>query len=382
MKIPFHKPAVGEEEAEAVRSCIMNGWLTMGEETFAFEREFSRMVDADHAVAVNSCTAALHLALRCIGIGPGDEVILPVNSFVSSDEVLRYFGARPVLADIDRTTHSIDAAVLEGLVTEKTRAVIPVHFSGQAADIDEIKEVIEGRNIAFVDDAAHAFPASYKNKKIGSLGDITCFSFYATKTIAVGEGGMATTNNEEWAAKMKKLRLHGIDSDSWKRYRSDGRWAYDVTETGYKYNTTDMNSAMGRVQLKKSPDLTEKRTVIAGAYNQAFSTCDALIPYRGKDDRISSWHLYPLKLNLEALSIDRDRFIVLLGERGISCSVHFIPLYRFSIYGDSGYRIEDFPESEWVFERTLSLPIYPDLSGEEVEYIISSVLDIAEKYRR
>ena len=382
MKIPFHRPAVGKEEAEAVTACIMNGWLTMGEETFEFEKEFCRHTGAAHSVAVNSCTAALHLAFRCIELSPGDEVILPVNSFISSDEVVRYFGAQPVLADVDPETHSLDPASFEAAVSSKTRAVVPVHFSGQAAEMDEIGEIADSHKIAVIDDAAHAFPASYRGRSVGTLGDLSVFSFYATKTLSTGEGGMVTTEYTAWAERMKKLRLHGIDGDAWKRYRSGGRWSYDVAETGYKYNTTDLNAAMGRVQLQKSSLLTEKRTAIAESYNRAFGDCEELIPYRVKDDRISSWHLYALKLNIESLSINRDEFVNRLAEKGVGTSVHFIPLYRFSLYKDYARSEKDFPAGEWVFERTVSLPIFPQMTEEEVAYVIETVLDTVRKNRR
>lgn len=381
MKIPFHRPSIGEEECSAVLQCLKSGWLTMGEETFIFEKEFSSFIGVPHAVAVNSCTAALHLAFRSIGLSPGDEVIIPDISFISSDEAVRYFKARPVLVDVERETHCIDVSKIESAITKKTRAIMPVHFGGQPADMDEVMALARDHGITVIDDAAHALPATYKGNEIGSIGDITCFSFYATKTLTTGEGGMATTSNEEWAESMRRLRLHGIDRDAWKRYRHDGSWYYDVAETGYKYNTTDINAAMGREQLKKARLFLQKRKAIARAYTDNFEEREELIPCTVKKDRESAWHLYPLKLNLEALVIDRDEFIVRLGERGVSASVHFIPLSRFSI-NRGLYGKGDFPTAEWVFERSLSLPIYPDMTAEETEYVIESVLDVTKRYRR
>ena len=379
--IPFHRPYITEEEVRAVSECLRNGWLTMGRKTLEFEERFRIFVGASHAVAVNSCTAAQHLALKAIGLGEGDEVILPALTFASTAETVLYFNARVVMADVEKDTHLIDVGEIEKRITPRTRAIVPVHYGGQPADMDEIREMAHRRNIAVIDDAAHSLPASYRGRPAGSLGDITCFSFYATKTLATGEGGMITTENAGWAERMRILRLHGISSDAWKRYSKEGSWVYDVTEAGYKYNITDIASALGLEQLKKQDFLREERERIARRYDEAF-TGDAFLPYLIKGDRTSARHLYPLRLNTEALTITRDRFVEELKARGVGVSVHYIPLYRISLYRDMVFQAGNYTACEWIFSRCLSLPLYPGMQDEEIDYVISHVRDIAAVARR
>lgn len=382
MQIPFHRPYITEDEINGAVESIRSGWITMGNKTIEFENEFSRYVGSKNTLAVNSCTAALHLALKAIGLGPGDEVIIPAITFAATAEVVVYFGARPVVVDVDRDSHLLDVAEIEKNITEKTKAIIPVHFSGQACDMDEILSIARRYRLHIIEDAAHSFPASYKGRLIGAIGDITAFSFYATKTITTGEGGMITTENDEWANRMKILRLHGIDRDAWKRYTKEGSWEYDVVDAGYKYNTTDINSAIGLAQLSKAEWMRDERRKIADKYNKEFSENDCLIPYYEKQDRVSAWHLYPLKLNLESLSISRNDFIIKLKEMNIGTSVHFIPLYRFTYYRDLCAPAESYRSSEWIYERQVSLPVYPGLSSDEIDYIVESVSGITKKYRR
>ncbi len=382
MQIPFHRPYITEDEIEAVADSMRKGWLTMGEKTIAFEKLFSEYLGAKNSVAVNSGTAALHLALCCIGLAPDEEVIVPATTFTATAEVVRYFGALPVMADIDRGTHLVSPDEIERKITPRTRAIIPVHYAGQPADMDEILALARARGITVIEDAAHSLPALYRGKAVGTLGDITCFSFYATKTLCTGEGGMAATEDDGWAAKMRTLRLHGISRDAWKRYTAAGTWKYDVEYAGFKYNMTDINAAMGIAQLKKIDAMQSMREKIAGMYDRAFGGLEELIPYNVREDRTCSWHLYPLKLNIEALKIGRDEFIEALKEKGVGTSVHFIPLYRFTYYRDLGFRREDYPESEWVFERSLSLPIFPGMTDGETDYVIESVIDLVKKHRR
>ena len=382
MIVPFHKPDIGDEEINAVSEVIRSGWLTMGTKTIEFEKKVASRTGATHAVAVNSCTAALHLALRVLDIRPGDEVILPAMTFASTAEVVLYFNAHPVMADIHPDTHLMREDTLERLVTAKTRAVIPVHYAGIPCDMDSILGCARAHGFPVIEDAAHALPAMFKGRTIGTFGDITCFSFYATKTLSTGEGGMAVTERGDWADRMRLLRLHGISRDAWKRYTADGTWEYDVHEVGYKYNTTDMNAALGMVQLDKLDRMLAARERIAAAYNSAFADNDALIPYTVPQDRVSAWHVYPLKIRPESLSIDRNRFIVELKEMGVGTSVHFIPLYRFSFYKQMGYNMTDYPGCEWVFEREISLPIYSAMTGDEVDHVIRCVLETAKRYKR
>ncbi|MCX7678752.1 MAG: DegT/DnrJ/EryC1/StrS family aminotransferase [Spirochaetes bacterium] len=381
MIIPFHKPYIGEEEIAEVTETIKIGWITMGPKTQEFEKIFSEYIGAKYAVSVNSCTAALHLALRAIGIREGDEVIVPAMTFASTAEIILYFKARPVIADVDPKTHLLMPSEVYRKKTKKTKAVIAVHYGGQPVDMDALKK-ITGNSIRLIEDAAHALPAYYKDRLIGSNGEIVCFSFYATKTLTTGEGGMLTTRNKKWAERVKSLRLHGITSDAWKRYMATGTWKYDIREMGYKYNMTDINAAMGIAQLRKLQKMMELREKIAEKYNEAFSKIEEIIPYVVEENRKSAWHLYPLRIDVNKLKITRDEFVEKLKQRGIIASVHFIPLYRFSLYKKLGWCYKDFPGSEWIFKRTLSLPIYPGMTDEEINYVIENVIDIITKNRK
>jgi len=383
MYIPFHKPFITEDEVSGLLDTVRSGWLTMGPKTFEFEREFSNYVGSGHAVALNSGTSALHLSLKVIDLEAGDEVIVPTMTFTATAEVVCYCNAKPVLVDIDRTTGNIDISAIEKAITPRTRAIIPVHYGGLPCDMDQILDIAEANKLFVIEDAAHSLPASYKGKPIGTIGDSTCFSFYATKPLAAGEGGMVMTENEEWAERMRMLRLHGISKDAWKRYSNGGSWYYEVLEAGYKYNMTDIQASIGISQLRKLDHMWERRKQIAGFYNQAFSDYGPLITPGTSSDRVSSYHLYALKINPDVLNIDRAEFIEILKERGIGTSVHFIPLHRHPFYQNAfSYGVENFPEAEWVYERLVSLPIYPGMSEIEVEFVIQTVTDVCEKHRK
>ncbi len=382
MHIPFHKPYITEDEINSVVNSLKNGWITMGKKTFEFENKFKDYINIKNAVAVNSGTAALHLSLKMINLKPQDEVIMPTITFASTAEVVRYFNAKPVLVDVERDTHLIDVAKIEEKITKNTRAIIPVHYGGQICDMNEIMDIAKKYKLYVIEDAAHSLPAWYKGNKIGGFGNMTCFSFYATKTLTTGEGGMITTNNDKWTERMDILRLHGISKDAWKRYDKNGSWEYDVIEAGFKYNTTDLNSAMGIEQLKKLELMWKERERTANIYDNAFKEYSELILYKIKRDRVSAYHLYPIKLNMEALKIDRNQFIELLKKRGIGTSVHFIPLYRFSYYKKMGYQVDDYPNSEWVFKRLISLPIYPGMKDDEINYVIGNIIELIKKYKR
>jgi len=373
MHIPFHKTHTTEEEIEAVADSMRSGWLTMGPKTVEFEAAFKDFVGAREAVSMNSATAALHLALKATGLQRGDEVIVPTNTFVATAEVVTYFDAVPVLCDIEEETFNIDVSRIEDLITEKTKAIIPVHFAGQPCDMDEIYAIAGRHDLKVIEDAAHALPSEYKGQMIGSLAGtaVTCFSFYATKTLSTGEGGMATTDHPEFARIMKVNRLHGISRDAWDRYTTKGAWFYEVIDNGNKYNTTDMNAALGLVQLRKQVMLREKRAGIAQRYHEAFSDNPRIIVPQVKADRITSWHLYVIRIP------ERDRVIEQLKEEGIGSSVHFIPIHKHPFYREKyGYRNEDYPIANKVFDQSLSLPIYPDMREDEVDYVIEKVREI------
>jgi perosamine synthetase len=373
MQIPFHKTHTTDEEINAAVEAMRSGWLTMGPKTVDFEKKFNDYIGSAEAVSVNSATAALHLALKAIGLQRDDEVIVPTNTFVATAEVVTYFDARPVLCDIEEDTHNIDVSKIEALITPKTKAIIPVHFAGQPCDMNEIYALAQKYDLKVIEDAAHAIPSSYKGVKIGNLAnsDVTCFSFYATKTLSTGEGGMATTNNSQYAKNMRINRLHGISKDAWDRYTTKGAWYYEVVDNGCKYNTTDINAAIGTVQLKKQDALRQKRDAIAQKYTTAFRDNKNIITPFIKDDRETSWHLYVIKID------DRDEVIEKLKEAGVGCSVHFIPIHKHPYYKEKyGYKNEDYPVANSVFEKSLSLPIYPDMSDEEIAFVIKKVKEI------
>jgi len=373
MQIPFHKTHTTEQEINAAVEAIKSGWLTMGPKVVEFEKKFKEFVGSSEAVSMNSATAALHLGLKAVGLQRGDEVILPTNTFVATAEVVTYFDAIPVLCDIEENTHNIDMNKIEALITAKTKAIIPVHFAGQPCDMDELYAIAKKYDLKIIEDAAHAIPSSYKGKMIGSLKetDITCFSFYATKTLSTGEGGMATTNSQEYAKNMKINRLHGISRDAWDRYTTKGAWHYEIVDNGCKYNSTDINAAIGLVQLQKQNELRDKRANIASLYTEAFKDLSNIQTPFVKNDRETSWHLYVIKID------NRDEVIENLKEAGVGCSVHFIPIHNHPYYKDKyGYTYEDYPVANAVYEKSLSLPLYPDMSSEEIAFVIKNVKEI------
>ena len=381
--IPFHRASLGEEEVRGVAEVIRSGWLTMGPRTLEFEHRFAEYVGARHAIAVCSGTAALHLALIAAGIRTGDEVVVPAITFTATAEAVGYIGARPVLADIDPATMNLDPEDFARRITPKTRAVIPVHLGGLPCDMDAIRGIACRRNLHVIEDAAHALPSAYRSRHIGAVSEFTCFSFYATKTLATGDGGMITTRNGIAAERMRIMRLHGIGRDAWQRQATGESWTYDVVEAGFKYNLTDLQAAIGIVQLAKSDAMCDARRKIAECYSRAFTSEPALeIPLEPPHCR-SSWHLYILRLRLDQLDVDRNQFMERLRGQGIGCSVHFTPLHLHSYYQRRyGYGPGDFPRAESENRRCVSLPIYPDLTGEQVDRVISAVLRVASECRR
>lgn len=361
---------------------IASKWLTTGPKVREFERLFAEYVGAQHAIAVNSATAAMHLALEAAGIQADDEVIVPTFTFAATAEVVRYFDATPRLVDIDPDTFNIDSTEVERAITPQTKAIIPVHVAGQAADLDPILRLAQEHNLTVIEDAAHALPTTYKERMIGTIGDFTTYSFYATKTLATGEGGMITTNDEEWATRCRIMSLHGISKDAWKRYTSEGSWYYEITAPGFKYNLTDIAAAIGLVQLAKLEAMNERRQEIARRYDEAFGTHPALtIPYRAPYSS-HPFHLYVLRLNLDALRIDRNAFIEHLRAFNVGTSVHWIPLHMHPYYQDKyGFKPDDFPVAHQLYHRIISLPIYSAMTDQDVDYVIDAVVHIADTHR-
>ena len=371
MQIPFHKPHITQKEIDNVIDIMRSGWLTMGPKTIEFEIAFKKYIGSQFSISVNSATAALHLALNAVGIKKNDEVILPTNTFIATAEAVVYIGAKPILCDIEANYHNIDINLIESLITPKTKAIIPVHFGGHSCEMDEIIRIAKQYNLKIIEDAAHALPSLYKNKKIGTFSDAVCFSFYATKTLSTGEGGMVTTNNKKIAKKVSLQRLHGINGDAWKRYERNNDWYYEVIDLGYKYNTTDIQSAIGLVQLEKLEWMRDERKMIAEKYKNAFAGKLNFINEDNNNE--SSWHLFVIKIG------NRDELHQKLKEKGISTSVHFIPIHKHPYYKKRfSFNNRDYPVANRVFEQSLSLPIYPGLGEMEVEYIIKYVLEFAE----
>jgi perosamine synthetase len=385
--IPFAVPDVGDAEIEAVSNVIRSRWLTTGEQCRLFEEEFAAAVGASHAVAVNSCTAAMHLSLEAVGVGPEDLVFMSPYTFAATAEVVRYLGATPVFVDIDPATLNVDVDRLRDALshhrgTGRPRAIMPVHIAGLPCDMDKIGRLAIEFDVAVVEDAAHAFPSSYSGRSIGAgLPDVAgtaCFSFYATKTITTGEGGMLVTDQSDLADRARSMSLHGLSRQAWSRYSADGGWAYDILAPGFKYNMTDIAAAMGRAQLQRAKQMWERRTAIAAAYTAAFGDQGALECPPDDAGSEHAWHLYLLRL--ESSGPSRDAVIASLKADGIGTSVHFIPLHLHSYYVDRyGYQPTDFPEASRQFERVVSLPIYSAMSDNDVSRVIAAVTEAVER---
>jgi perosamine synthetase len=374
---------VTEAEIAAVVEVLRSGWVTTGPKAKEFEARFAEAVGARHCVMVNSCTAALHLALEALGVKAGDEVIVPTMTFAASAEVVRYVGATPVLVDVRASDHQVDPAAVERAITPRTRVVLPVHFGGSTADMAEIRAIARAHDLRVVADAAHAFPAEYQGRNVGQLADITCFSFYATKTITTGEGGAAVTENPEWADRMRIMSLHGISRDAWKRYTAEGNWYYEILAPGFKYNLTDTAAALGVVQLARAAAMRDRRRAIAARYDAAFGDEPAIELLRVPGDRSHAHHLYVVKLAPGALRIDRAAVIEELKRRGVGASVHFIPLHVHPYYRETfGYRPESLPVALDVYSRSVSLPLFSAMTDAQVERVIEAVREIVREHRR
>ncbi len=396
-EIPFALPSIGPEEEAAVIEVLRSGWLTTGRVTESFEREFAAVVGARHALAVSSATAGLHLSLEAVGVRPGDLVITSPYTFTATAEVARYLGAHPLFVDIDPASLNIDPERVEEALRLRRRArfpakariaaLIPVHFAGLPCAMAALLEAARRHGVPIVEDAAHAFPVRARGADgalhfAGTLGSAGVYSFYATKTITTGEGGMVVTEDERIARRVSLMRLHGIDRQVWDRYTSKRPgWEYQVVEAGYKYNLTDLASAVGRAQLAKARGLLERRRAIAERYLSAFAEADWLTLPLSSDEH--AWHLFTLRLIPGRLTIDRDEFIRSLMEQGIGASVHFIPLHLMPYYRNLyGFKPQDYPNALRAFQNVVSIPIYPGLTDDQVERIINTVKSIGERHYR
>ncbi|WP_137171892.1 DegT/DnrJ/EryC1/StrS aminotransferase family protein [Massilia sp. HP4] len=391
--LPFALPDIGEEEIRAVEACLRSGWVTTGPVTRRFEAAFRDYLGAEvEAIAVNSATAGLHLALEAAGIEPDDEVIVPTLTFTASAEVVRYLGARPVFVDSDPHTLNLDPAAVAAAITARTRAIVPVHFGGMAADMDTIVRLARRHGLRVIEDAAHAFPTRHHGRLVGTLdSDVTVFSFYANKTMTTGEGGMVVTRDPRLAERIRCMRLHGISRDAFDRYVSrTPSWYYEVVAAGFKYNLTDIASAIGIEQLRKIDRFQQRRAELARRYDDALADLPLVLPARPAPGSGSThaWHLYVVRLDRAARGpggarrtgvdrIGRDALIARLAERGIGTSVHFIPLHRQPYWRDScGLHAADFPVAEAAFEAMLTLPLYTRMTDADQERVIAALHEL------
>jgi dTDP-4-amino-4,6-dideoxygalactose transaminase len=376
--LPFALPDIGREEIDEVVESLLSGWLTTGPKTDRFEKDFASYLTIPSALAVNSATAGLHLALEAIGVAPGDEIITTPYTFTASAEVIRYLGTDPVFVDIDQRTFNIDPNNIEQAITEKTKAILPVHFGGQACDMTSIAEMADHYGLKLVEDAAHALPSSHKGRLIGTIGNCTVFSFYVTKTLCTGEGGMVASVSDEIAERIRIMRLHGIDRDIWDRYKTKRpKWYYEVVAPGFKYNMPDLMAAIGIHQLKKVDQFQKRREKIAYSYNEAFMDLPLKTPYVVRREDKHAWSLYVIQLELEKIKIGRDEFIERMAEKRIGTSVHFIPLHLHPYWRDRyGFRPEDFPVALDCYRRAVSLPIYSKMTDDDVERVIKAIHEI------
>jgi dTDP-4-amino-4,6-dideoxygalactose transaminase len=387
MFLPFALPEIGEEEIAEVVECLRSGWITTGPKAKRFEEDFAAAIGGGvEAVSCNSATAGLHLALEALGIGPGDQVLTTPYTFTATAEVVRYLGADPVFADIDPRTFNLDprAAAAAAARCPRLKALLPVHVAGQCCDMDALGRLAREYGVPVVEDAAHTLPATFAGKPVGTLSEVTVFSFYATKTITTGEGGMVVSRDRAVLQRIRTMRLHGIDRNVFDRYTSTApRWYYEVIAPGFKYNMPDIAAALGIQQLKKARRFHARRAAIARMYTEQLTGLPLRTPTVVRPADTHSWHLYIIQLELEALTIDRARFIELMAEQGVGCSVHFIPLHLQPYWRDR-YHLKpgSFPAAFDVYQRAVSLPIYTRMSDADVERVIRAVRAIVTRFAR
>jgi perosamine synthetase len=400
MHVPFFRADLGDDEIKEVIACLRSGWLTTGPRARQFEADFARRVGAKHAVAVNSCTAALHLAVESLDLRPGQAVLVPTMTFAATAEVVRYQGAVPILVDCDATTLNMDLADAERKLQAyrrgklsaapgaKVTGMIAVHVGGLMMDVEALHAFSRRHGLWLVEDAAHALPAAWRRgpahrwRQCGqNTAAVTCFSFYANKTITTGEGGMAVTDDARRADHLRQMSLHGLSHDAWDRYRGSGSWDYRIIAPGYKYNLTDIAAAIGIHQLRRAEALRERREAIARAYRRELAGIVQLELPPAPADRIHAWHLFPIRLRLERLSVDRNEFFQRLHRRGVCCSVHWRPLHLHPYYQRNfGWMAGEFPVATAEWRRLISLPIYPSMTGEEQGHVIRQVRALCEEY--
>ncbi|MGB5160025.1 MAG: DegT/DnrJ/EryC1/StrS aminotransferase family protein [Thermoanaerobaculia bacterium] len=380
--LEFSPPCLGEEEIAEVVDALRSGWITTGPKVRRFEGEFASAVGAESALAVASATDAMQVGLAAAGIGPGDEVITTPMTFSSTVHVIEHVGATPVLVDVEPDTLCVDPGQIEKAITARTRALLPVHLYGHPCEMGRILDLARANDLTVLEDAAHALPASYQGRSVGSIGDLTAFSFYSTKNLTTGEGGMLT-GDAELIERARPWALHGMTRDALSRYGEEGSWYYEVVLPGFKCNMTDIQAGLGLQQLRKLPRFQERRREVAERYSQALAELPEIeIPVE-RDGCESAWHIFAIRLRLERLQIDRAQFIEELTRRRIGTSVHFIPVHLHPYYRDKyGFRPEDFPVTWESYRRLVSLPLHPGLTEKDVEDVIEAVTDVVARFRR
>jgi len=378
--LPYNQPDIGQAEIDEIVDTLRSGWITTGPKTTEFERRFAGYVGARHAIAVNSCTGGLHVALAAAGVGPGDEVIVPTMTFCATANVVVHVGADPVIVDVEPDTLNIAPRHIEAAITPRTKAIIPVHLYGHPCDMGRIRQIAMTHRLLVVEDAAHAVAAEWHGRSVGTFSPATAFSFYATKNLTTAEGGMITTDDDDYAEKMRIWVLHGMSRDAWKRYSTEGSWYYEVVAPGFKYNLTDLQSALGLHQLNRLEEMTQWRAQLAARYYDGLCDLPEIELPTVRPDVRHAWHLYAVRLRLSMLTIDRATFIERLKVEGIGTSVHFIPLHRQPYYRDRfGLKPSDFPVADAAYERLISLPLYTRMTDSDVDDVVQSVRHIVRR---
>jgi len=379
----FGAPLVEDDEIQEVVATLKSGWLSTGPRVKQFEREFGEYVGADYAVATNSCTAAMHLALIAHGVGPGDEVLVPAMTFAATANVVEHVGATPVFVDSEPGGFNIDCDQIEARVTSRTKAIMPVHFAGLPCDMERIDEIASRRGLVVIEDAAHAVGTQYQSQRIGGMGNTAAFSFYVTKNLSTAEGGMVTTSDPEIAERVTVLGLHGMDRAAWRRYEKGSKPHYEVVYPGFKYNMTDIAAALGLHQLRKLDRFIETRQKYAAMYNEAFGRIEELILPTDDPQHQNAWHLYPIMIRPEMLTTDRDGVMGALAAENIGAGVHFRPVHTQPFYRDK-YEIpaEALPRAQFIGDRVLSIPLSPAMSEADVESVVISIKKVLKRYRR
>ena len=381
--LPFHQASIGEEEVKEIIQTLNSGWLTTGQKTRLFEKTFADYIGCKHAIGLNSCTAGLHLSLVVSGVSSGDEVITSPITFPATTNVIVHQNAKPVFVDVEPETLNINCSEIESKINNSTKAILPVHFAGHSCDMDTIISLAQKHNLTVIEDAAHALESKYHGNKIGAIGNFTAFSFYATKNITTGEGGMLTTNDDNYADKLRILSLHGISKNAWKRYGKEGFQHWELLMPGYKYNMFDVQASLGIHQIKKVESFLNRRVQIVKKYNDAFEKTEEIQLLKPESNIKHAHHLYVIVIKTENLKVSRDKVLNEIQKRGIGVAVHFRSLHLQPFFKQHfNYKKGMFPQAEYLSDRVISLPLYPKMTDEDVSRVIETVLGVLHSFRQ